>query len=156
MFQCVSALCYWGQPRFPRIQKSIRLALGVVMLALPLEHENGFKKSQDSMQHWTGAFLNCTDLACLFHITPVSGILAGLWPILGATIPLPVNCSSSSMAVRQPHGYCPQPSLIRWQMTSEAWSRTRASWNLPLSTPHQLPRAGRHRGGGVVTLCSPF
>lgn len=40
MLQCVSALCYRGQPRFPWIQKSIRLALGVVMLTLPLEHED--------------------------------------------------------------------------------------------------------------------
>lgn len=152
MFQCVSALCYWGQPRFPRIQKSIRLALGVVMPALSLEYENGLQEVSgfNATFSWGFSWLHSTCLFLLHHTCP--------WHP-GRSVTHSLSQQIAQAATRQwgnlmVTARCPQPSLIRWCMPSEAWLRTRASWNLPLSTPFQLPRAGRQQGV-VVALCSP-
>lgn len=91
--------------------------------------------------------------------TPLSGIVAGLWPILGVPfIPLPANCSSSSMVVRPPHGY--SCVTLFDQVVGATWSMSQDQGILKSWICHGAPLASSSEQAGsccpVLPLSDPL
>lgn len=149
MFQCVSALCYWGWISKDAERHQVSFRSHYACTATGTCSWTSGSLSTFNATCATVAFPVSTSLASFLHTIPPPGIMAGLWPIAGGPfIPLRANCPSISVAMRLPQGYCWVTTDLLDRVVGAIWSMAQDQGILKPAAKHPLPAPyGRQQVG---------